>query len=364
MKLLASCLILMLAVSAKGMKLEYLGETSIPTGTQFLKTEIGGLSGIAYHENLLYALSDDKGRINNERFYAFNLKIDKKKVSLEPKSVYEIKGLPLKDGKKPGLDPEGLIRLFDGTFLVSSEGNNDAKPREMSRIFHIDAAGKWLVDLPVPQKFLPEETGKQTKGVQNNASFEGLTASPNGLFIFAAIEKALQQDVVPNEEDNGDFIRIVKYEKGEKFKVAAEYAYKIDALRTDSLPKEIFRGVSEILAVSDTKVLVMERGAKISPKKIWTSSVAIYLADFSKATDLSGMEKIVPAKVTSATKTKLIDFEVDLKTQRKDKPVDNFEGLTWGPKLPDGRKTLLVISDNNFSKTQITELIVFAVEGE
>ncbi|KYG66116.1 hypothetical protein AZI86_03365 [Bdellovibrio bacteriovorus] len=364
MKFLVCFVILTLAHAAQAMKLEYIGETAIKTGTKFAKTEIGGLSGIAYHDGVLYALSDDKGRINNERFYAFTLKLDKKKITLDPKSVHELSGLPLKDGKKPGLDPEGLVRLFDGTFLISSEGNNDAKPREMSRIFHIDATGKWLLDLPVPDKFLPEETGKQTKGVQNNASFEGLTASPDGKFVFAGIEKALQQDVVANEEDKGDFIRIIKYEKGEKFKVTAEYAYKIDALMTDNLPKEIFRGVSEILAVSDTKILVMERGAKISPKKIWTSSIGIYLADFSKATDISGMEKLVPAKVTPATKTKLIDFELDLKTQRKDKPVDNFEALAWGPILPDGRKTLLVMSDNNFSKTQITELIVFAVEGE
>ncbi len=44
--------------------------------------------------------------------------------------------------------------------------------------------------------------------------------------------------------------------------------------------------------------------------------------------------------------------------------VQNFEALTWGPPLPDGRRTLLVMVDNNFSKKELTELVVFAVEGE
>lgn len=364
MKLLAAILSLGLAWSAQAMKLEYVGEASIKTGTKFSKTEIGGLSGIAFHDGVLYALSDDKGRVNNERFYAFDLQIEKNKITLTPKKVYEITGLPLKGGKKPSLDAEGLVRQSDGSFLIASEGNNDSKPREMPRVFRVNSSGEWLEDLPLPKRFLPEATGKQTRGVQTNAAFEGLTATSDGKYIFAALERALQQDVIPNEEDGGDWVRIVKFEKGESYKVRAEYAYHVDPLMTASLPKEIFRGISEVLAISETKLLVLERGAKISPGKIWTSSVSLYLADFSKASDVSAMEKIVPDKVTAASKTKVIDFELDLKKQRKGKTVDNFEALSWGPKLADGRKSLLVMTDNNFSKTQTTELVVFAVEGE
>ncbi|MNT44519.1 hypothetical protein D3C72_1810490 [compost metagenome] len=68
-------------------------------------------------------------------------------------------------------------------------------------------------------------------------------------------------------------------------------------------------------------------------------------------------------KIVEVPKTKLIDFETDLKTDRKHS-VENFEALAFGPKLPDGRKTLLVMTDDNFSKTQKTQLLVFAVEGE
>jgi 3-phytase len=157
----------------------------------------------------------------------------------------------------------------------------------------------------------------------------------------------------------------LKYNKAETgYKVAAEYAYHIDAYSTQVMPKEVFRGVSEILAVSENKILVMERGVRISPKKIFTNTVGIYLTDLSKATDISANQKLDRAKAVPATKTKLIDFETDLPKDRSGKDVDNLEGLAWGPNLPDGRKTLLVISDDNFNKTQITQLFVFAVDGE
>lgn len=366
MRLLVLFAALFLALPVRALKLSYIGESSLPYGEKFKNSVIGGLSGISFHEDKLFALSDDRGRLSDERFYKFSLGVKKSTVTLKPEEVYFLKNLPkTADGKKAGLDPEGLARLPDGTFVISSEGTNDAKPRVMPRIFQVDGQGKWLLDLPIPNKFLPEETGKQTKGIQNNLAFEGLAALPDGKTVFAAVEKALLQDVLINEEDKGDFIRIIKFTKlDDGFKVAAEYTYRIDPLLLSDVPKEIFRGVSEILAVSDTRILVMERGAKISPQNLWTSTVALYLVDLSKATDVSSMEKLDTKKITSATKNKIIDFEVDLKDKRKGKIVDNFEALSWGPTLPDGRKTLLVMSDNNFSKTQMTELLVFAVEEE
>ena len=41
----------------------------------------------------------------------------------------------------------------------------------------------------------------------------------------------------------------------------------------------------------------------------------------------------------------------------------NVEGMTFGPDLPDGRRTLVLVSDDNFSETQVTQFLVFALEG-
>ncbi len=43
-------------------------------------------------------------------------------------------------------------------------------------------------------------------------------------------------------------------------------------------------------------------------------------------------------------------------------PIDNIEGMTFGPTLPDGRQTLVIVSDNNFSAGQFTQFIVLAVD--
>jgi hypothetical protein len=36
--------------------------------------------------------------------------------------------------------------------------------------------------------------------------------------------------------------------------------------------------------------------------------------------------------------------------------------MTFGPRLPDGRATLLLVSDDNFSPAQRTWFLLFAIE--
>ncbi|WP_413295242.1 esterase-like activity of phytase family protein [Bdellovibrio sp. HCB185ZH] len=351
----------------KPLSLKYVGETSIVTGAKFDETTIGGLSGITYADGVLNAVSDDKGRWGEPRFYQFDLKIDGKTVTLIPKSFKPVKGLKKEGSRKAFLDLEGLALMPDGDFLISSEGNNDLKPRSMPRVFRVAADGKWKYDLTVPDKYLPERTGQQSKGIQNNGAFEGLTATRDGKFVFTSLEAPLTQDIDMENEANGAIIRILKFEdRGAQrgyFTPAAEFAYKVDAFRDNQIGREIFRGVSEILALSESKIIVLERGARLHGKG-WKTTVGLYVADISKATDTLAMVKLADHKYTLAEKVKLVDFETDLTKERGKKDVQNFEALAFGPNLPDGRRTLLVMSDNNFSKNEVTELLVFAIEGE
>jgi len=43
-------------------------------------------------------------------------------------------------------------------------------------------------------------------------------------------------------------------------------------------------------------------------------------------------------------------------------PLDNVEGMTLGPRLPDGRRSLLLVSDNNFAPGQFTQFLLFALD--
>jgi len=41
---------------------------------------------------------------------------------------------------------------------------------------------------------------------------------------------------------------------------------------------------------------------------------------------------------------------------------DNIEGIEFGPKLPDGRQSIVLVSDNNFSPTQFTQILALDAE--
>ena len=39
--------------------------------------------------------------------------------------------------------------------------------------------------------------------------------------------------------------------------------------------------------------------------------------------------------------------------------LDNIEGMTWGPTLANGKRTLVFVSDDNFSPMQTTQFLAF-----
>ena len=44
-------------------------------------------------------------------------------------------------------------------------------------------------------------------------------------------------------------------------------------------------------------------------------------------------------------------------------PLDNLEGMTLGPQLPDGTRSLLLVSDDNFNDLQATQFLLFRLRG-
>ncbi|MCG8366302.1 MAG: esterase-like activity of phytase family protein, partial [Pseudanabaenales cyanobacterium] len=77
-------------------------------------------------------------------------------------------------------------------------------------------------------------------------------------------------------------------------------------------------------------------------------------AKFLPTIELDGLGAIAPVE-----KRLLLDFE-ELGIR-----LDNSEALAFGPTLPNGRQSLLVVSDNNFNPNhQITQFIAFALDIE
>ncbi|TQE24396.1 hypothetical protein SipoB123_18505 [Streptomyces ipomoeae] len=87
--------------------------------------------------------------------------------------------------------------------------------------------------------------------------------------------------------------------------------------------------------------------------------VRIHLVDVHGATDILDRDSLSDGPVKPARRTLVADLS-DVPGLRR---VDNVEGITLGPRLPDGRRTVLLVSDDNFSSAQTTQFLAFAATG-
>jgi len=351
-------------------ELELLGEVSFATGTELESTEIGGLSGIAYDrtQGVYYSLADD--RSSEARFYT--LTIDLNDGSLDDgdivfQSVTQLldeSGEPFAEGV---LDPEGIALTGIGTLYIASEGDTNQLIDPFVRQFSI--TGQQISALPVPAKYSP--TADQTSGIRNNLAFESLTLTPNQRYLYTATENALFQDGPAATLDDPSLSRILKYDLSTGQPVA-EFVYEVEAVPDVPIPTGAFstNGLVELLALDNNGTfLALERAFSVgvgNTVKLYQVNTQGALDVFAQA-DLFREEAVEvddeilppgPFVIDPAViKTELLDIEADLGIE-----PDNLEGIALGPVLPDGRQSLIVVSDNNFSDTQKTQFIALALE--
>jgi len=104
-------------------------------------------------------------------------------------------------------------------------------------------------------------------------------------------------------------------------------------------------GLSDLVALTDSSFLVVERSG--SEKGV---VVRIYRADIDSATDVLQSPSLVVPPVLPMFKS----LVTDLTTTPGLTPLDNIEGITLGPRLRDGRYSVVLVSDDNFLLTQVT----------
>jgi 3-phytase len=361
--------------------IDFLGEVTFPTEFTFADTQVGGLSGITYdaENQVYYSISDDRSQFNPARFYTLN--IDLSDGSLDKNDLtFEAVTTLLNDESEPfaelSLDPEGIALTADGTIYISSEGEANPVAERVSDPFINEfdlTTGEQLSTLPVPDKFLPTEPFQDlnedgaideadqpfspTSGIRNNLSFESLTITPDRHFLYTATENALTQDGAAAALETESPARILKYDltTGEP---VGEFLYVVDPVATESVPPGEFQtnGLVDLLALDNTGTLLsLERSFSTGVG----NSVKLYEVQLQGATDISSVESLTELEVSApAQKRLLLDF-ADLGLT-----LDNIEGITLGETLPDGRRSLIVVSDNNFSPTQQTQVLAFAIETD
>ena len=85
------------------------------------------------------------------------------------------------------------------------------------------------------------------------------------------------------------------------------------------------------------------------------NEIKLYSVALPGATNVLGVPSLAGLDVQPVQKTLLLDLgSLGI-------PLDNVEGMTLGPKLPDGRQSLVMVSDNNFAASQFTQFLLFAL---
>jgi len=333
---------------------EFIDEYQIPK-TKFAQTPVGGLSAITYDRNTgnFYILSDDRSQNAPARFYTFALKIQPEGFqAVEIQDVTFLKNANNESFPPGSLDPEGLALSPRNTLFLSSEGIPSQEINPFIAEFDLET-GQQVKNLRIPQRYLlntPEEQENVPRGVQENLGFEALTlgivsVAPQDPFrLFVAPEGALIQ-----EQDAENRLRLLHYLINP---IGPPVLLSENLYLLDSAPEgTISNGLTELIALDrEGFLLSLER-------------------TFGLAGAGAKLFQIATGDATDTLQYPLLNGDIsDIKPLRKKLlldlrdlgiPLDNLEGMTLGPRLPDGSSTLLLISDDNFSDNQVTQLLLF-----
>jgi 3-phytase/alkaline phosphatase D len=337
--------------------LEFVGEVIFPTGFVFDGTVVGGLSSINHdaERGVYHALSDDRSELGPARFYT--LRIDLADGRLNPGDVTFTGVTTLKqpDGSTfppLSLDPEGMALTHDDQLVVTSEGDTARLIPAFVRTF--DLQGRSVGSLPVPAYFDPTTDG--SSGIRGNLALESAGVTPNGKFLFAGMEGALFQDGPAASLAGGSPARLLQYDL-RSGKLVAQIVYPVGPIVEPSVPPGLFavNGLVELLPLDSGTLLALERSFSVGAG----NTIRLYLVETRRATDVGRFPSLAGRLDEIRTVKKRLLLDLDVLGIR----LDNVEGIAFGPDLPDGRRSLVLVSDNNFDPAAFTQFLAFAYSG-
>ncbi|MCC5635324.1 esterase-like activity of phytase family protein [Nostoc sp. CHAB 5844] len=338
--------------------IDFIGEATLSKRLSFQKTEVGGLSGITYDtkNDLYYAISDDRGQKAPARFYT--LKINLSKGYLENGGVVPVDVTMLlnQDGQNfpPKVtDTEGIALTDRDTVFISSEGNVDKLINPFIKEFSL-SSGREITSLPIPKKFLPDKSSKI--GIRNNLAFESLTITPNHQYLFTATENALIQDGSVAKPNVGTSCRILQYNLFTQ-QSESEFLYQTEPVEPLlDITGKFASGLPDLLALDN-------QGHFLSLERSFTGlgfAVFLFQVSLAEADDIYHIDSLLAnsKNIRSVTKKLLLDLRTI------DVALDNIEGLTLGRWLPNGQRSLILVSDNNFNSLQRNQFLAFQIKIE
>ena len=344
--------------------LRLIGEQRLPWRMRFEGTLVGGLSGIDYDaaRGDWVMICDDRSEHNPARYYRARLDYDQQAfTSVQLTGVttlLQADGTPYpskNDFARLGgavADLETLrVDPRDGAIWYGSEGDVSLALNPFVR--QAGADGSLRYELPLPPLFNVKKD--HSSGPRNNQAFEGMSFTPDGASVWVSLEGPMYQDGPVPTTAHGAVNRITRF--GRDGKVLGQYAYALEPLAAaPGTGKNADNGISEILALSDNRLLVLERAGIQDDAGRYRNYVRLYEVDTAGATDIAQLPTVAGASITPVTKRLVLDLN-----QAGLPLVDNLEGMAFGPRLANGHASLVLISDDNFNNRQVTQFLLFEV---
>jgi len=349
--------------------LAYAGESTLAAGLTFEGTLVGGLSSITYDaaRDRYYALSDAQPNLGQGPVRFYTLAVDTSDGALDAGGVQVVDvtvltdatGVPLQGGT---VDPEGLTLTAQGTLIVTSEGfavpatSTTAARLVAPFVREFTLAGRQIREVALPPYVTPDGA---TTGVRQNLGLESAAVTPDGRHLLTGFENALVQDGPASTLTTTSASRLLDIEltTGD---VQGEYVYRDDRVAEAPVPAGAFtvNGLVELLPFNRRFGLAMERSFSVGAG----NTIKLYRYALAGADDVAGVADLdLAAPVREASKTPVLDL--DAVAGSEGLTLDNIEGMTLGPRLPDGSRALLLVSDNNFTAGQVSQFLLFSADG-
>lgn len=281
------------------------------------------LSGIGYAGgSTFYAVGGPGAKL-------YTLKID---IDLDTGAIrsahIEGRSLQLKDefgSALQGADLEGIALAGSSVYVVDEEG---------PRLGHYELkTGKRLAYVTTTST---SQLNVYSHAVPNR-SWESLTRAGDGSAIWTANEEALGVDGGLATTSAGTTVRLQRFNTD--LKPTGQWAYMTDPIHGKSGRRFDRAGVVDLLALDDGRLVVMERSIGNGFR------IQLYLVRLTGATDVSARsvnDGLRGKPFTPVSKVKL--FTKDFVS--KEKVNSYFVGITLGPTLRDGGRSLILIADN------------------
>lgn len=336
-------------VNSERIQLVLLDDYIIPEDLEIGGTKVGGLSGIDFTEEGYFLIADHPG---NPRFYRAEIKIAGNKIDtvlisevIEINKSSSLKGATL-DLEAIRYDP------VENIFTITSEGSiqNGKDPK----IIRITPEGEFLSEYDLPGYFLA--SGEQRP--RNNGVFEGLAESLDKQAYWVGMELPLKKDgSKPKLFPTKSPVRITRFEK-ETGKASQQFVMQLEGITKIPWLYFAVNGLTELLEYAPERFIVMERAFSAGHGSKG-NTVRLFEVDASNASNTLQLEKLRKEDFSAASKKLIFDFK-RVRKDLKEQIIDNLEGMTFGPVLPNGNKTIILASDNNFNTLgkQINQIIL------